>query len=401
MDRSQLEFLLGPGGRVLLDDVESSYAGTNSLAVASRLRQRYPGDLVAAALTQVELRRRATDKFGNAAAGMFFTPNGLEQATHRVVATHRAERLAAAGGGGRLVDLCCGIGADLVAAAAAGLQVSGVDSDPITARVATANLASRGLPGSVVVGAAEDVDLSTYDLVFADPARRGPRGRIFDPEAFSPPWSFVEHAVLGGTAAGRGGAVKTAPGIPHARVPAGAEAEFVSLDGGLREACIWSPGLAGAARRATLLRSDGGAVSMCDADAPGSADARPVGAHLYEPDDAVIRAHLVTGVARLVDGWLLDPHVGYVSSDRRTDTPFARGFEVLEVLPYRVRALRAALRARGIGPLTVKKRGVVVTPEELVSRLRLTGDEPGTLILSRTPHSAVALLVRPHRRPDR
>ena len=38
---------------------------------------------VAAALTQVELRRKAEPKFGDLAARMYFTPDGLEQATRR------------------------------------------------------------------------------------------------------------------------------------------------------------------------------------------------------------------------------------------------------------------------------------------------------------------------------
>lgn len=397
MERSHLEFLLTPGGQELLREAQSSYDGDNALSVGAALRQRYRAELVAAALTQVDLRRRAVAKFGDCAGEMFFTPAGLEQATHRLVAVHRAGRLATSGGR-RLIDLCCGIGSDLMAAASRGLEVTGVDSDPLAAAIASANLAGRGLRGTVEVGAAQQADLAGYDLVFADPARRGPRGRVFDPEAFSPPWSFVQGAVLAGsTATGQRGVAKAAPGIPHGLVPAGAEAEFVSLDGDLREACVWSPGLATASRRATLLRSAvEGPVSMTDHDDPGTAEVRPVGAHIYEPDDAVVRAHLVTGAAALLDGWLLDRHVGYVSSDRRTDTALARGFEVLEVLPYRVRPLRAALRSRGIGRLTVKKRGVAVRPEALVSRLGLVGEEWGTLILSRTPGSAVALLVRPH-----
>ncbi|MBO0847654.1 MAG: hypothetical protein J2P22_19820, partial [Nocardioides sp.] len=52
---------------------------------------------VAAALEQVELRRHAAAKLGDDAARMYFTREGLEQATRAAVARHRAARVAAAG----------------------------------------------------------------------------------------------------------------------------------------------------------------------------------------------------------------------------------------------------------------------------------------------------------------
>ena len=56
----------------------------------------------------------------------------------------------------------------------------------------------------------------------------------------------------------------------------------------------------------------------------------------------------------------------------------ARGYEVLEELPYQDKRLKAALRERGIGRLTIKKRGVQVVPEELRRRLALRGDAEAT-----------------------
>ena len=72
-----------------------------------------------------------------------------------------------------------------------------------------------------------------------------------------------------------------------------------------------------------------------------------------------------------------------MTSDESFRTPFARGYRVLEELPYREKPLRAALRERGIGRLTIKKRGVDVVPEQLRKRLALRGDEEATLVLTR------------------
>ena len=68
---------------------------------------------------------------------------------------------------------------------------------------------------------------------------------------------------------------------------------------------------------------------------------------------------------------------------------------MLERLPYREKQLRAALHERGIGRLTIKKRGVQVVPDELRKRLALKGDEEATLVLTRIVGQGTALLVQP------
>ena len=92
-----------------------------------------------------------------------------------------------------VVDLGCGIGGDLVALAEAGLTAAGVDLDPVRVAVAEANLAALGLGRR---GAASPTPPRSttprFDVAFADPARRGPRGRMFDVDDWTPPWSFVD-----------------------------------------------------------------------------------------------------------------------------------------------------------------------------------------------------------------
>ena len=142
-------------------------AGGDPLAAAAALRSAgMPADLAAAALTQAELRRRAVGKFGAAAAGMFLTRPGLEQATRGVVADRRAARLRAAGVT-TLADLGCGLGADALAAARAGIRVYAVEADPLTAAMAAANAEAAGLAELVTVecGDATAFDVSRVDGV--------------------------------------------------------------------------------------------------------------------------------------------------------------------------------------------------------------------------------------------
>jgi hypothetical protein len=253
--------------------------------------------------------------------------------------------------------------------------------------VARANLEALDLGGAVTVADATTVDTSPFDVAFADPARRTGRGRTFDVDDWTPPWPFVEGLLR------RDACVKVAPGLPHALVPDGVEAEWVSDHGEVKEAALWSGRLATTRRRATVIGA-GGLATVTDEDDPG-ADVREVGAFLYEPDGAVIRAGLVTAVAAGVGGGLVDEHIAYVTGDAAFRTPFARGYEVLEELPYREKPLRAALRERGIGALTIKKRGVDIVPEQLRKRLALAGDDEATIVLTRASGRGIALLVRP------
>jgi len=385
MDLEAFRWLLTEDGQQLLR-AAADVSGRDELAVQRELRRRASPDHVAAALTQVELRRRAVPKFGDLAERMYFTPDGLEQATRATVARHRAARLAAASAS-TLVDLGCGIGGDLVAAASVGITAAGIDRDPLRVAVAEANLAALDLPGAVMVADATAVDTTPFDVAYADPARRSARGRTWSVDDWEPPWSFVEELLR------RDACVKVAPGVPHDLVPEGVEAEWVSDHGEVKEAALWSGRLATTARRATVI-GDGGLATITDEDDPG-APVRDVGELLYEPDGAVIRAGLVTAVAAGVGGGLLDEHIAYVTGDAAYRTPFARTYRVVERLPYREKQLRAALRERGIGRLTIKKRGVSVTPEELRSRLTLRGDAAATLVLTRVAGHGTALLVEP------
>jgi SAM-dependent methyltransferase len=389
VDLEAFRWLLTDEGRALLARTTEVYDGQpgQALEAAAFLRRGASGEHVAAAMTQVELRRKAHEKFADLADRMFFTPDGLEQATRLRVSTHRAARVAAAAPAS-VLDLGCGIGGDLVAFARAGLTVAGVDRDPLRVVVAGANLDALGLGGAVQVADAETLDLAGFGVVFADPARRTDRGRVFDVDSYAPPWSFVERLLR------RPSVVKVAPGIPHDVVPEGVEAEWVSDEWDLKEASLWSPQLATVRRRATVIRPTG-LATLTDEDDPGEQSVREPQRFLYEPDDAVIRAGLVTAVAAGVHGGLVDEHIAYVTSDEPFRTPFARTYEVLEVLPYREKQLKAALRQRGIGRLTIKKRGVDVVPEDLRRRLSLHGEQDATLVLTRVAGKGTALLVRP------
>ncbi|MFF4251137.1 methyltransferase domain-containing protein [Streptomyces sp. NPDC001663] len=386
---NDLADLLTPEGRALLDQVRGT-APADELAVATRLRREHPAELVSAALGQARLRQRAAAKFGaEDAERMFFTPNGVEQSTRASVAAYRAERLKALGVTS-LADLCCGIGGDAIALARAGIRVLAVDRDPVTVAVARANAEALGLGELIEVREADVMEVSTdgYDAVFVDPARRGGRGRIFDPEAYSPPLSWAVEAARKAPHA----ALKVAPGIPHEAVPGDAEAEWISDGGDVKEAVLWF-GTEPRAVRATLLP---GPRTLLGRGLPDP-QVRPVGRYLYEPDGAVIRAHLVAEVAEELDGGLVDPTIAYVTADELRPTPYASSYEITDQLPFNVKKLKALLRERGVGILTVKKRGSAVEPEELRRKVKPQGPGSATVFLTRVAGAPTMLVGAPAR----
>lgn len=369
--------ILSDDGALALE-MAAAEADPDSLGAAERMRRRFPPELAAAALTQVALRRRARGKLPMADR-MFFTPDGLEQTTRWVVAQWRAALFKEAGVT-ELWDLGCGLGVDAMAFAQAGLRVHAVEADPTTAAFATANL--RELDARVVEGRAEDVEVPSGAGIFLDPARRTTRGRTWDVNQFTPPWSLVENHLRGDWRT----AVKLGPGLPKELIPEHVAAAWVSVDGDVVEASLWN--FLEAGPRAVVMRS--GMVHTLRS----GADPLPVGSlgdWVHEPDNAVIRAGLVAEAAPAAR--LLAPGVAYVTSDAPIASPFVTDFRVLEVLDYDLPILKRWVKTHRIGSLEIKRRAIDVDPAALRKQLKPRGDGSATLLLARTVDGARACVV--------
>ncbi|WP_016997802.1 THUMP-like domain-containing protein [Kocuria atrinae] len=404
--------LLTPQGLHLVDSI-GAYDPERSLKLSESLRaEGYSPELVSAALTQAKLRTQAKAKFGEFAQHMVFTRNGLEQATRWSVAALHARRFAQADLT-HVADLGCGIGADSLALAALERTVTAVEKDELTAAVATVNL--TGWPNAnVVCGDVETLDSSDLengapDGVWLDPARRvtgsGRTQRVFDPEAFSPPLSFVTGLADQGLAVG----AKLGPGIPHDQVPGNAEAQWVSDHGDVVEVVLWFNAVRrpNVARAALVLdsRADGSATAAeltsesWESPAPEGDLLGEVAEYLYEPDGAVIRAGLVTDLAQQLNAHLIHPTIAYLSGDELHESPLATAYRVREVLPHNVKTLKKWVRDHNVGTLNIKKRGTDVTPEQLRKQLAPRGSEKAMLVMTRLQEHGkerrVALVVEP------
>lgn len=353
------------------------------MADIAGVRERF-GERTPVLVETVLLRRRAATKLPGT-GDWLFTDEALQQATAAPVALHRARRLT-----GLVVhDVTCSIGAELAALAGCAERALGSDIDPVRLAMARHNT--------------PDVDLCRADAlhpvtrdatVIADPGRRTNGRRRFNPRDYRPALDGLLDAYRG-----RNLAVKCAPGIDFdamGRLGFDGEIEVTSWRGSVREACLWTAGLAepGVRRRASILDSG---EQLTDAE-PNDCAVRPAGRWLVDPDGAVVRASLVRHYAARHGLWQLDPDIAYLSGDRLPAG--VRGFEVLVQLPFDERRLRQALASLDCGALEILVRGVggiAADPDVLRRRLRLRGSQPLSAVITRIGAAATVYVCRASR----
>jgi len=420
---SELTALLTPEGLRLLDEVGPLASTAEVAQTVSRLRAAgHSPDLVSAVVGQAHLRVRARAKFGEFAERMLFTRAGLEQATRLNVATLHAVRMRQAGVAA-VSDLGCGIGGDSLAFAGAGLQVTAVDADEVTAGIAAYNLAPFGTDATVRTGLAEEfVSTSRGEMrpartdsgdssadaahlrgtgeggtgeggaVWLDPARRTAghsETRRLSASDWSPSldWCFEvarQHPT----------GIKLGPGLDRDLIPDDVEAQWVSADGSVVELVLWSGALArDGIRRSALIVTGGQTHELTAAADAEDLPVRELGAFLHEPDGAVIRARLIGDAGRMLDAGMLDDQIAYLTGDAAVTSPFVQSFRVRETLPVHAKTINAALRRSDIGRLEIKKRGMDIDPAAFRKKLTLRGSQEATLILTRTPAGRIAILA--------
>jgi hypothetical protein len=446
--------LLTPPGQELLALLAAEPdGGATPLALAVRLRGQYPADLVAAATAQHELRLAARAKFSRAMQ-MLFTRAGYEQSSSEPIARYRAARF---GQAGRVADLCCGIGGDLLALAS-GREVLAVDRDHVHARLALHNAAVYGQAGNVraVVADVRDISLDGLDAVFIDPARRsGPGTAAGGPARTGPAAARTGPAAARtGPAAARTGAatatrtgtagpagaphrfrtglseppldwcfalaervpavcVKAAPGLPADLIPDGWEAEFIADGRDLKEAVLWSPALAtapvaraGGPRRALVLSGSAAhALVACPGDPVPVTEPRE---YLLDPNPAVTRSGLVEDLARSLaapgrpdddhpagDVAKIDPQIAFLTLDRPVQTPFARTLRVLDSAPWNEKRFAKRLRELGIGAADIRRRGLAGDVDQIRRRLKLAGPNRATIVITRVNDKPWGLICGP------
>ena len=387
-------FLLAPAGRALLTEANKLRTDkADTLTALTRLRRTALPELANAAWEQSELRKRGEAKFGPLASQMYFVREALEQASGRGTADYHAARVKASGTLS-VSDLGGGIGGDALAFARAGLCVTLYERDPVRAAFAAENARVWELATHVSVSHSDFTEAElTTDAAWLDPARRQNSRRVSDPEEYTPPLSWL-HTLSQSSVKSAG--VKLSPAIDHAlAVPFGAELEFISEGGECRESLLWlGQAQSGHALSATVITPTASHTLSGSADERGDWTAPTGTRYLYEPDPAVIRAHLVGTLAGQLNAAAVDPQIAYLLGDTHLPTPFADAYEVLDQFAYSKKRLQDALTARAVGRVIIKKRGFPTEPDELRRTLKLRGTEEIIVVLARVGTGHTVFLCR-------
>jgi SAM-dependent methyltransferase len=383
-----LDKLTTPEGHRLLEIIrEADPTPATAIATGARLRREWPAELVMAAMEMHGLRQAARAKFSQADR-LWFTREGLEQATAEPVARWRSARFDSHRS---MVDACCGIGGDLIAIATSEPRdaVMAIDRDPLHLAIARLNLEAAGGADHATFFEAEvqAVPIPSGAAVFIDPARRSERGRLATGES-EPPLEWC--VALAGS--GRAVGIKFAPGIDHARVPDGWELETIAIGADLKEAVLWSPALARTGRTATVIDGNRPHQLIAVPGDPVAMRAPEPGDVLIDPNPAVTRAGLVADLARILGAAKIDEQIAFLVSSDPVDSPFGRSLHVIASLPWNEKALKRALRSLDAGPVDVRRRGLPGDVDAISRRLRGSGTRPLTVAMTRVRNEPWAII---------
>jgi hypothetical protein len=358
------------------------------------LRKELSAERAHLVIEQVELRQRGVEKFSRAGE-MFFTRQGLEQATDEQIAAYKTSRLP--NDAGPAVDLCSGIGGDWLALnrwalARNASKVLGVDGDPLVMHLAAENQRRLlGIEPWVGVADVRAVDLAEFDVIHGDPDRRADGHRHTTLAELSPGEDFLRELT------DRNVAWKLAPatdvGEPWASC---GEREWIGSRGECRQQVLWLGRLARfpgrrvatviAARDApprTIVEAPDATLSFLDAPQR----------FIYEPHAALLAAQLSATFAEQYALAALTSEGGYLTGEEQLFDLACAGFIVQDVLPFDLKRLKAYFRTRGIGRLEIKKRGLREEPAKVRKLLSLQGENAATLLLARVGKQSFAMVA--------
>ena len=390
----------------------------NALTIDKKLRKQISAERSALVMEQAQLRIRGRKKFSHP-ENMFFTRRGLEQSSGELIAQYKAMRFA---GLKNVADICCGIGGDLIGLSKRGIRNNslelglgstdeidagnlttvGIDSNELTSIFARCNLQASGLESAMNQVKQTDFDkfeIGSIDGMHIDPDRRK-SDRTVHGDRFRPSLESVFKRVSKQCCM----AIKVAPATPVADYfPKDIHREWIGDHRECKQQIIWAGpfsnqlGLNNATRTATYIGRNGrvSQISSNEADLdqpPQMFDS--IQKFLYEPHAAVLAAGMTDVLARKYGLGRFTSQVVYLTGDQVTDDPLLARFEVLQILPMSLRQTAKVLKSLDVGQVEVKKRGIATATFEQYCRMKLSGPNKATLILTHLGKNPIVVIAK-------
>lgn len=361
-----------------------------------RLRLRHHGDThLEWLIMQLYCRRKAAAKLSSTLREkrfIFPTELSAEQCTSDAVARLHLPMLRQ---GGTLLDMTCGLGIDVFAAAGVCSHVTAIDINPDVAEAAAVNAATLGL-GNVTVVNADSVEWLRnsdrhFDTIFIDPARRGDKGRRLFALADCKPdisanldmvMSHCDRLVI-----------KASPMLDISAVmnelSVGCDIHIIGTKDECKELVIILPGdglitaqTVGHASDLTFTRADEERAAV-QTGIPRKGD------WLYEPYPAVVKGGAYKTVAARYDVTKIDTNVHLYHSANRVTTFPGTMMRVIDVIPFSKKGIKEV--ATHYHEISVTTKNFKMTSAQLSARLK--NKESGSRRLFAVTAAGQALLI--------
>ncbi len=361
-----------------------------------RLRLRHHGDThLEWLIMQLYCRRKAATKLSSTLREkrfIFPTELSAEQCTSDAVARLHLPLLRQ---GGTLLDMTCGLGIDVFAAAGVCSHVTAIDIDPDVAEAAAVNAAALGL-GNITVVNADSVEWlrnsdSHFDTIFIDPARRGDKGRrLFALADCKPDISTNLDMVM--VHCDRL-VIKASPMLDISAVMdelnMGCDIHIIGTKDECKEFVITLPGN-GLITAQTVGHANDLAFSRADEERAEAKTGIPrQGDWLYEPYPAVVKSGAYKTVAERYGITKIDTNVHLYHSANCVTTFPGTMMRVIDVIPFSKKGIKEV--ATHYPEISVTTKNFKMTSAQLSARLK--NRESGSRRLFAVTAAGQALLI--------
>jgi SAM-dependent methyltransferase len=343
-----------------------------------RWRKQFGEERSAALATQCQLSQAAIEKLGDDGRQWLLTLVGLQQCSDQWTARYVANQIPTTG---PVLDVCCGVGADL-AALAATRDAVGVDCDPSMAWRAAVN-ASTAAKRSIATVAADGLSMTKGwpGWVHVDPDRREGTKRFLNVQQLSPPLDAIVDASV--DAAGL--CIKVAPGSNEDPESDGLQRfhrEWISTRRECRQQVLWrGEGFDPLTRTATSIDRDHRTAHFTAAVKVNGASVDELDDWIVDFDVAIRAAGLSMSMGEAVSASAIESPAGYFTSNEDVSRPLCTARRVVHVL--RISALERQwnqpLSGKAWRAVALKRRGLAregITPKRWQSWERARQRQP-------------------------
>ena len=365
MNINDLQLLASPAGQELLNKYQN-YQDQELENLMFKV-EKSEREIMRAVVTLIKLRHRAKDKF-SLAEKMFFTADGQEQSTGEKIAEYIAGRF---GEGLNIVDLTCSIGGNLVYLAQKN-NLTAVDQNEANLFCAQKNAEVYGVAGKIkfVLGQAEENLISGTDAFFMDPERaREGRSKTKSILNSSPNLAVMLPEMLKIT---KNIGIKISPAFDYAEIkklPEIPEVEIISEDNVCKVAMLWFGKYKTSQRRATMFIRDE-KYSLGDNEKKiVSPLAESLSTFVYEPNKAIIKAHLLDEVCEEFSLKKLNPQIAYLTGEKLPQNKdIFRALRVITFDKYSLKNVQKIIKEQGVEKGNIISRGFPVSNEDLYKK---------------------------------